>query len=227
MISDKRKTNMAKMFDQMLAHIKPLRAKYPQLKFALGNCVPTVQEEYLRNHIPADIFDSLGNEAGAFMHPPETQPPDQLANNSSLWMQRQILDFYGYKDKFVSQCHEICYPSTNPGNLDPITQADYFVRHALHSLAWGVPVFRPGILMDVGTFYRFSHWGSAGFCHVQPEMNLKPSFVEFANMTLVLDGAKLCAPFPPQAKACMPKSSARPTTVPRSFPSGRCAGREP
>ena len=60
----------------------------------------------------------------------------------------------------------------------------------MHSLAWGVPAFRPGIIMDVGGNYRWSHWGASGFCHMYPEMNVKPAFVAFATMSLVLDGAK-------------------------------------
>jgi hypothetical protein len=44
--------------------------------------------------------------------------------------------------------------------------------------------------MDVGGNYRYSHWGASGLCHTYPEMNVKPSFVAFATMTLVLDGAK-------------------------------------
>ena len=111
-------------------------------------------------------------------------------------MDRQLLDAYGYQDKPVSQCHEVCYPSTNPGNLTYQTQADYLVRHALHSLAWGIPVFRPGILMDVGGSYRWGEWGSAGFCHSFPEMNVKPAFVAFATMSLMLDGAKFVREVP-------------------------------
>ncbi len=111
-------------------------------------------------------------------------------------MDRQLLDAYGYKDKAVTMCHEVCYPSTNAGNLTPETQADYFVRHALHALAWGIPQFRPGILTDVGGNYRMSHWGSAGFCRAKPEFNVKPAFVAFATMTLVLDGAKFVRDVP-------------------------------
>ncbi len=121
---------------------------------------------------------------------PEAQPPDCIANNASLWMDRQMLDAYGYKDKPVTQCYEVCYPSTNPGNLTPRTQADYFVRHALHALAWGVPEFRAGSISDMGNSYYYSNWGSCGFCCRKPELNVKPSFVAFATLTRVLDGAK-------------------------------------
>jgi hypothetical protein len=111
-------------------------------------------------------------------------------------MDRQMLDAYGYKDKPVTMCHEVCYPCTAPGNLDQQTQADYFVRHSLHALAWGIPEFRPGVLTDVGGNYRMSHWGCTGFCRAKPEFNVKPAFVAFATMTRVLDGAKFVGEMP-------------------------------
>ena len=189
-LDEKEEEQLTKLWDQAVAAAREMRQKHPEAKMALGNGPLPTKEEFYRRKFPAELFDSAGNESGSFGHPPESQPPDWLANNASLWMDRQLLDAYGYKDKPVTQCHEVCYPATTPGNLEPRTQADYFVRHAMHSLAWGVPRFQPGILMDVGGNYRWSHWGSAGFCRMYPEMNIKPAFVAFATMTLVLDGAR-------------------------------------
>ena len=195
-LDEKEEASLKKMWDDAAAGAAAVRQKHPEVKMAFGNGPLPTKEEFLRHKFPADLFDSAGNECGALGHLPESQPPDWIGNNASLWMDRQMLDAYGYKDKPVTQCHEVCYPSTNPGNLDYRTQADYFVRHAMHSLAWGVPAFRPGVLMDVGGNYRYSHWGSSGFCHMYPEMNVKPAFVAFATMTLVLDGAKFARVVP-------------------------------
>ena len=195
-LDDREEAALKKMWDQAVAGAKAIRQKHPEASLAFGNGPLPTKEEFFRRKFPAGLFDSAGNESAAMGHLPEAQPPDWLGNNSSLWMDRQMLDAYGYKSKFVSQCHEVCYPSTNAGNLDFRTQADYFVRHAMHSLAWGVPAFRPGVLMDVGGNYRYSHWGASGFCHTYPEMNVKPAFVEFATMTLVLDGAKFARVVP-------------------------------
>lgn len=184
------------MWDLAVGAARTMRQNHPAVKLALGNGPLPTKEELLRRKFPAELFDSAGNESRSFGHPPEAQPPDWLANNASLWMDRQMLDAYGYRDKPLTQCHEVCYLSTNPGNLDFKTQADYYVRHAMHSLAWGVPVFRPGLITDVGGNYRWSHWGSAGFCHMYPELNVKPAFVAFATMTLMLDGAKFVRDVP-------------------------------
>src|SRR5262249_19639272 len=147
-------------------------------------------EEYYRRKFPAELFDSAGNESAAFARPPEAQPPDCVAHNAGVWMDRQLLEGYGYKDKPVTHCYELCYPCTNPGNLDERTQADYLVRHALHSLAWGMPHIKIGCLSDMGNSYYFSNWGASGFCRSKPELSVKPSFVAFATLTRVLDGAK-------------------------------------
>ncbi|HUS90954.1 MAG TPA: hypothetical protein VM695_03850 [Phycisphaerae bacterium] len=195
-LDEKEEQHLRKLWDGAVAAARAVRKKRPEVKLAFGNGPLPTKEEFYRRKFPAELFDSGGNESGSFGHPPESQPPDWLANNASLWMDRQLLDAYGYRDKPVTQCHEVCYPATTPGNLDPRTQAEYFVRHAIHSLAWGVPRFQPGLIMDVGGNYRWSHWGSAGFCRMYPEMNVKPAFVAFATMTWVLDGARFAGELP-------------------------------
>ena len=198
------------MWETAVGGAQAMRREHPEVKLALGNGPLATKEELLRHKYPAELFDSAGNESAAFGHPPESQPPDWLGNNSSLWMDRQLLDAYGYQDKPLSQCHEVCYPSTNPGNLTFQTQADYYVRHAMHSLAWGVPAFRPGVIIDVGGNYRWGAWGSSGFCHSYPEMNLKPAFVAFATMTWMLDGAKFVRDVPLGSPALYAAEFARP-----------------
>jgi hypothetical protein len=181
-------------FDAMLKEAtetaQAARAKYPDAKLAFGNGNPHLMEEFARHHFPKELFDSRGNEAGCFMRMPETQPLDFVSNNAGLWMDRQILDAYGYKEKPITQCYEICYPATNPGNLSLRTQAAYFVRHAMHSLAWAVPVIRQGSITDMGNSYYYSNWGATGFCFAKPDVSPKPSYVAIATMTQQLDGAK-------------------------------------
>lgn len=166
-----------------------IRAKYPDVKFSLGNGPLALREEFYRNKFPSESFDFAGNEAGSFGRPPETQPPDSVANNASLWMDRQLLDAYGYSDKAINQCFEITYPGTNPGNLSYQTQADYFVRHILHSMAWRIPQIRVGGIMDVGNSYYFSNWGSSSFFTARPRIEPKPSAVAVATLSTALDGA--------------------------------------
>lgn len=175
---------------------RAVREHYPDMDISIGNGNPMLTEEFYRHNFPAELFDSAGNEAGSFMRPPESQPPDWVANNASIWIDRQLLDHYGYGEKDVVQCYEITIPCTNPGNLHPQTQADYFARHALHSLAWEIPRIRPGLSHDVGNSYRFSNWGSAGFMRSRPGLNPKPAFVSMATLTRILEGSKFVASHP-------------------------------
>ena len=208
-----------KMWDRRLDRSPGRCARsFPRSSIALGNGPLPTKEEFYRHHFPAELFDSGGNESGSYNRPPEAQPPDWIANNASLWMDRQMLDAYGYKDKPITQCHEICYPNTNPGNLSLTTQADYFIRHAMHSLAWGIPQIRMGIICDVGGSYYYGNWGGSGFCNCFPELNVKPSFVALATMTRVFDGAKF--------RKVVDLGSAEPVRG-RLRPAGRPAGAGP
>jgi hypothetical protein len=186
-LDEKEQQRFEQLWQEALATAQATRQQFPDAKLAFGNGAPQLLEEFARRKFPAELFDSRGNEAGSFMRMPETQPLDFVANNASLWMDRQILDRYGYADKPITQCYEICYPNTNPGNR---TQANYYVRHILHSLAWRVPVIRPGSLTDMGNSYYYSNWGASGLCFAKPDVRPKPSYVAIATLTRVLDGAQ-------------------------------------
>ena len=195
-LDEKEQAKFDEMWKEATETAQAARAKFPDAKLAFGNGNPHLMEEFARHKFPTELFDSRGNEAGCFMRMPETQPLDFVANNAGLWMDRQILDAYGYKDKPITQCYEICYPNTNPGNLSLRTQASYFVRHAMHSLAWGIPVIRQGSITDMGNSYYFSNWGACGFCFVKPDVRPKPSYVAISTMTQQLDGAKFTRAVP-------------------------------
>ncbi len=177
------------MWEQATDYVDAAREAYPHLHMRFGNGPIAVREEFYRRGLPSDKFDSAGNESGVFGRMPEAQPPDIVAMNAAIWMDRQLLDRYGHTNKPVTLGYEVIYPSTNPGNLSYDTQADYMVRHALHALAWGMEHIRPGAISDMGNSYRFSNWGSSGFTRHRPDQSVKPSFVAFATMTWALDGA--------------------------------------
>ncbi len=173
-----------------------IRKYFPKTEIYFGNGAPQLLEEFCRHKFPAELLGSRGNEAGNFMRMPEIQPPDFIANNVGLWMDRMILDHYGYKNTPLRQCYEICYPNTNPGNLSPETQARYMVRHMMHSLAWRIPIIRAGIITDVGNSYYFSNWGASGLCYGLPDIRPKPAYVAVATLTWVLDGASFVRTVP-------------------------------
>jgi hypothetical protein len=165
-----------------------IRKYLPLTEIYFGNGNPMLAEEFLQRKFPADLFGSRGNEAGNFMRSPEAQPPDYVGNSAGLFMDRAMLNHYGYTNTPLRQCYEMCYPCTSPGNLSLKTQADYAVRHAMHSLAWRIPIIRGFTLTDIGSSYYYSNWGAAGLCFGLPNVSPKPSYVTFATMTQILDG---------------------------------------
>lgn len=171
------------------AATQKIRAAFPQIKIYLGNGSPQLMEEFLRHHYPKNMFDVLGNESAAFQRLPESQPLDFVANNASLWMERKLLDDYGYKDKPLGQCYEITYPASNPGNLTLHDQANYVIRNVMHSLAWKIPAIRFEGIADPGNSYYFSNWGGTGLMFGKPNLSPKPLYVAVATMTQLLDGA--------------------------------------
>jgi hypothetical protein len=171
-----------------------MKAKYPRVHLRLGNGAHPTKEALYQARFPAELFDSAGNESPALGRPPEAQPPDYVAYNASIWMDRQLLDAYGYKDKPVTLCYESCYTSSMPGKEQE--QADYYVRHALHALAWNMPEIKIGQICDQGNGFYFSIYGPIGLCRARPELNGKPAFVALATLTRVLDGAKFARVVP-------------------------------
>ena len=183
--------NEQKRFDQMwqnaLDAANEMRAKYPDFKLQFGNGNPQLIEEFLRRGFPKKYLDSIGNENCGFMRPPEAQPDN--VGFSTLWTFKEIMKYYGYDDIPLDICYEWMCRGTSPGNLSVEEQRDYYMRDALLGLAWGLKFINPGIITDVSNGYYFSNWGSAGFCYGIPEMNPKPSYVGFAVLTQILDGA--------------------------------------
>ncbi len=177
-----------RMWDIAATAAKAMRKEFPEVQLIFGNGNHPLKEEFYRRQFPTELFDAGGNEAAGFGRPPESQPPDGVAVNAGLWMDRQLLDAYGYKDKPVAQCCEVIYPATNPGNLSLQTQADYFMRHILHAMAWKIPKIRPGSTADMGNSYYNSNWGATGFLTSRPEWAPKPAAVALATLTRVLDG---------------------------------------
>ena len=188
-MDEKEQTKLDRMMGAAAEAAKAIRKTFPLSEIYFGNGSPLLLEEFLRRKFPAELLGSRGCEPCSFARLPEAQPPDYLAVNASMWMDRAMLDGCGYPDTPIRMCQEICFPATNPGNLSLRTQAAYYVRHVMHMLAWRMPVVRPNWLTDAGNTYYFGNWGASGLCHAKPEVNPKPAYVACATMTLLLDGA--------------------------------------
>ena len=195
-MNDAEKETFNKLWDTADKAFTFVEKNLPDSQVYFGNGTPHLIEEFCRRGLSKDRLKIAGNECGSFMRPPETQPTDFVANNAGIWMFRRVLDHYGYTDTKVYQCFEVGYPNTNPGNLKYETQAAYFIRHFMHSLAWGIPVMTFGCVTDMGNSYYHSNWGSSGFCFAYPNVSPKKSYVACAVMTQALDGAEFVRTVP-------------------------------
>ncbi len=185
-----------KMWEVAENGAKAIRKEFPDTEIYFGNGTPHLLEEFLKRKFPKELLGSRGNESMCGPRLPETQPLDFISSNSGLWMDRQILDHYGYKDTPLRQCYEITYPDSNPGNLTFRTQAAYLIRHVMHSLVWEIPIIRFMGIVDVGNSYYYSNWGGLGLCQAMPDVRPKPAYVAVATMTSMLDGAKFTRAIP-------------------------------
>ncbi len=114
-LDESEEAKFKKMWDMATTACQAMRQEHPEVQLALGNGPLPSQRGVLSPQVPGEVRSiRAGNESASCGHPPEAQPPDWLANNASLWMDRQLLDAYGYKDKPVTQCHEVCYPAPTP-----------------------------------------------------------------------------------------------------------------
>lgn len=189
-LSEEEQSKLDAMVNIIKVTVPKVRAAFPGIRMYLGNGAPLLMEEFLRQKLPPELFDVLGNESAAFQRIPESQPLDYVANNPALWMEHELLKGYGYEGKGVEQGYEITYPATNPGNMTLHGQANYVVRNIMHSLAWKVPAIRFEGIADPGNSYYFSNWGGTGMMFGRPNFSPKPLYVATATMTQLLDGAK-------------------------------------
>lgn len=195
-LSEQEQQRLDNMMDGADAASRAIEKHFPLSEIYFGNGSALLLEEFLRHEFPAERLGSRGSEPVGFARPPEAQPPDYNAVNAAMWIDRTLLDAYGYEDTPLRMAPEIAFPGTNPGNLQPRTQANYIVRHLMHMLAWRIPVIRPAWLADGGNSYYFGGWASSGLCYAQPEVNPKPAYVAYATTTLMLDGAELSRDVP-------------------------------
>lgn len=189
-MNEKEQARFDQLWNEAIETYELMRANFPDTEIYFGNGPPHLVEAFCKRGIPKELLTIAGNESGSFMRPPEAQPTDFVGNNAGLFMFRRILDAHGYTDTKLYQCYEVCYPNTNPGNLSQRKQAQYYARHIMHSLAWGVPLIRVGSITDMANSYYHSNWGGSGFCTAYPRVAPKEAYVAYATLTQVLDGAR-------------------------------------
>ena len=167
---------------------KAVREHRPEVKISLGNSAVNFAVPLLeRGFKHGEHFDYFGTEEGLFDAPPE-MPADAIGNVS--WWARAVCEHFGFKNVPLFHSESVYY-STGPGftRMDARTQAANYVRMYLLGYPYDSLFGLAGAMIDSSNRYIYSIWGMSGYCNQAPECSPKPSYVAFATLTQLLDGA--------------------------------------
>ena len=164
------------------------RANHPDIKLSFGNSPSGISVAFMRKGWPKQLVDCFGMEGVPNWMPPECPP--RRGALQEVWFLAEARKLYGYEDVPVSSGYEYIGRCTGPGELMEREQADYYARDVLHCLAYGFPSINVGLTDDVADSYYATIYGSSGVLHRNPLLTPKPSYVEYATLTQVLDCAK-------------------------------------
>ena len=171
-----------------------IKAVDPEAKIVMFNDYPGVAGQSFSRGFPREAFDVIGLEGAMFLRQPERQP-DWLSVLGNMQETRRLKEKYGYSQPVWTT--EALYHPTEDGSLSLHEQAVIYVREAMMMLQLGVQrMAAAGCIQDSADDYRWSNWGSVGFCYRDPEINPKPSYAMYAWMTQVLDQAKPAGQLP-------------------------------
>lgn len=165
------------------------RTKYPNIKITVGNTHSPLIVQLIRHGFPKKYIDCIGIEGVAGATTTECQPEHSMVQE--IWWIREIQRIYGYDDISVSSGYEYITRGTQLGSgLTEREQADYYVRDALHCLAYGYLSINIGATEDWADSYNATCYGGGGFVRRNPLLTPKPSYVAWATMTRLLDSSK-------------------------------------
>ena len=168
---------------------RAVRKHRPDLKIALGNSAVNFSVPFLeRGFKPGVEFDYFGTEEGLFSESPE-QPSDSVGN--VMWWAKAVCEHFGHKNVPLHHA-ETHYYSTGMGlcRMAERDQAGYYVRAYTLGFAYDSVYGMSGAMVDSSNTYIYSIWGTSGYCNIGPECSPKLSYVAYATMTQLLDGAK-------------------------------------
>jgi len=168
---------------------KAVRALRPDVKISLGNSAVNFSVPFLERGFKHGVeFDYFGTEEGLFDELPE-QPADAIGNIN--WWTKAVCDHYGFHDVPIFHSESVYYP-TGPGfsRMSARTQAANYVREFILGFPYNSIFGFSGAIVDSDNQYVYSIWGTAGYCNASPECSPKPSYVAYATLTQMLDGAK-------------------------------------
>jgi hypothetical protein len=177
--------NIAQELKLLSAALRRLR---PDVKISLGNTAINWVVPLLERGIRyGEHFDYFGTEEGLYTQCPER--PCNFYGNINWWA-RAICEHFGFHNVPLFHSESI-YFSTGPGfsRISEREQAAWYVRTYLIGMAYDSIYGLSGAMVDSSAAYMYTVWGMPGYCNQAPECSPKLSYVAYATMTQLLDGA--------------------------------------
>jgi len=174
--------------DELRRLAKALRRLRPDLKISVGNTGVNWVTPLLERGIKhGEHFDYFGTEEQLFLQPPE-RPCDAIGNIN--WWAKAICEHFGFYGVPLLHSESIYYPTGPAFSLNSERdQAGWYARSYLIGFAYDSVYAMSGAIVDSSGSYRYSFWGTAAYCNQAPECSPKLSYVAYATLTQLLDGA--------------------------------------
>lgn len=188
-LPDEAKQGADKTADEWRRVARAIRRLRPDLKISLGNSAVNFSVPFLeRGFKPGVEFDYFGTEEGLFSETPE-RPADAIGNIN--WWTKAVCEHFGFKNVPIFHSESIYYPTGLAfSGMAQRTQAGNYVREYLLGFPYNSIYGCSAAMVDSGNQYIYSIWGTAGYCNQAPGCSPKLSFVAYATLTQLLDGAK-------------------------------------
>jgi hypothetical protein len=185
--SEKTEAAWKDRMEYVTALAEMVRQKFPGLKMQYGNDGSSlgIVAALLRRKFPRKYIDTIASENVGQTIAPEHPTQDGL---QATWYVRETARKLGYADVPVTAAYE--WMNRRDKTLGLKTQADWYLRDALHGLAYGFDTIALGTLYDAGSGYYYSTWGDGGLTTRYPYMEPKPCYAALATLTRVVDQAK-------------------------------------
>lgn len=166
-----------------------LRRYFPQLKMQIGNSGNSLGAATVpfRGGANPDYYDYLGIE-----WPGQACAPERASGLAGMLVSQQCASLHAGRRVALNGCWEFTYRSTHATSVHTISeqqQARFYMRDILLSLVHGFHLINPGNIVDARNTYFSSFWGSSGFCMAPPACYPKLSYLSYAVLTKVMDGA--------------------------------------
>jgi len=176
-----------KRMEFLSAMAKMVRKEFPRLKMQYGNDGNSLETmgEVFRQKFSRNLIDTIAVEDLGQTISPERALVGGL---HSAWFLRELARKMGYGDVPVTACTEWLGRMTERLGLE--RQAEWEVRDALISLAYGFDTISIAGINDAGDGYFYSIWGNGGLNFRYPYLAPKPAYVAVATLTQVLDRAR-------------------------------------